>query len=205
MIVGSGPGSLENEPDFIDGHQVVVRVNNYRLRENTGIRTDVFYSFFGKSIKKDAEELQRDGVTLCMCKCPDAHVIHSPWHVRRRMMNGVDFRYIYRDRADWWFCETYVPAAHDFIEKYNLLGGHVPTTGFAAILDILEMKPRSLYLTGFDFFRSGLHNVSDPWVKRNDDDPIRHIPEAELRWLSANSGKYPMTFDRTLTRLIATT
>ena len=46
-IVGSGPGCAENEPGLIDGHDVVVRVNNYRLTGGTGKRTDIFYSFFG--------------------------------------------------------------------------------------------------------------------------------------------------------------
>ena len=202
-IVGSGPGVLDNKRGFIDGHDVVVRVNNYRLSEAAGFRTDVFYSFFGDSIRKTAAELRNDRVTLCMCKCPDANAIHSPWHVKRKRMNGVDFRYIYRNRADFWFCDTYIPAASDFLEQFHLLGDRVPTTGFAAILSILEFKPKSVYLTGFDFFRSGLHNVSEPWRKRNDDDPIRHEPERELRWIAANAQKYPLSFDKALQAIFA--
>ena len=30
-IVGGGPGVLANNPGFIDSHDVVVRMNNYRL------------------------------------------------------------------------------------------------------------------------------------------------------------------------------
>jgi hypothetical protein len=29
-IVGSGPGCLDNDPGFVDSHDVVVRVNNYK-------------------------------------------------------------------------------------------------------------------------------------------------------------------------------
>lgn len=195
---------LDNAPGFIDSHDTVVRVNNYKvLSEQTGLRTDVFYSFFGTSIRKAARDLIADGVTLCMCKCPNSYCIDSRWHRTTNRMRGVDFRYIYEERANWWFCETYVPEDADFLEKFNLLDEHVPTTGFAAILDIIKFSPKSVYLTGFDFFRSGIHNVSDPWIKRNNDDPIRHEPERELQWLAANADSYPLSFDRRLAEIIA--
>ena len=201
-IVGSGPGVLENKPEFIDSHDIVMRVNNYRIMRNTGTRTDVFYSFFGDSIRKTQEELKREGVRLCMCKCPDDYAIASEWHRRRRQMNGVDFRYIYRNRAPFWFCDTYVPTTEDFLEKFSLLGQHIPTTGFSAILDVLSLEPAAVYLTGFDFFRSGFHNVTDPWSKRQNGDPFAHDPEAELRWIAANADKHPVTFDPALTQIV---
>lgn len=204
-IVGSGPGSLENDPGFIDSFDVVVRVNNYRLFGETGSRTDVFYSFFGDSIRKSVADLRRDGVRLCMCKCPDDYPIDSEWHRRNRQMNGVDFRYIYRNRAKFWFCDTYIPITEDFLRKFNLLGNRIPTTGFAAILDVLEHAPQLVYLTGFDFFRSGIHNVTDPWFKRNNKDPHGHNPEAELRWLVANASRYPITADQALLRIMHST
>lgn len=202
-IVGSGPGVLQNVPGFIDSQDVVVRVNNYKLTPATGSRTDVFYSFFGRSIRKEKRDLKRDGVTLCLCKCPDAHAIESDWHRRRGKMAGVDFRWIYSARASFWFCDTYVPDVSEFLAIFNLLGGHVPTTGFAAIHEILTHNPASLYLTGFDFFRSGLHNVNEPWRERNVSDPIGHDPERELKWLAENLSHLPVTCDRKLTEAIA--
>ena len=80
-LVGSGPGVLDNRPGFIDSHDVVVRVNNYKLSPAAGARTDVFYSFFGSSIRKSVEELKRDGVDLCVCKCPNAQFMQSAWHL----------------------------------------------------------------------------------------------------------------------------
>lgn len=201
-IVGSGPGVLENEPGFIDSHDIVVRVNNYRLLGNAGARTDVHYSFFGDSIRKTAAELKRDGVTLCMCKCPDDYAIDSAWHRKRRRLNGVDFRYIYRNRADFWFCDTYIPTTADFLEKFNLLGQHVPTTGFACIHDIVSFEPRGVYLTGFDFFRSQIHNVTDKWVPKIDGDPIAHVPEQELRWVADHAATHPLTCDMKLKTII---
>lgn len=204
-IVGSGPGLLDNRPGFVDSHDVVVRVNNYRLLgEATGARCDVFYSFFGRSIHKTAEELQRDGVTLCMCKCPCALAVDSDWHRRRKRMDGVDFRWIYDDRADWWFCDTYVPTLGDFLKVFEMLGKHIPTTGFTTILDVLEAAPASVYITGFDFFRSRIHNVTEPWRRKNTGDPIGHEPERELAWLAENWSRYPLTGDPVLMRELKT-
>lgn len=200
-IVGSGPGCLDNEPGFVDAHEVVVRVNNYKTGLQQGMRCDVFYSFFGASIRKQAADLVRDGVTLCMAKCPDAKPIESPWHEERGKQTGIDFRYIYDLRKDWWFCDTYVPSAERFISHFELLGKHIPTTGFAAILDVLDCAPREVYLTGFDFFTSGVHNVDEPHRMKNSDDPIGHRPELEAQWLRAQGA--PLRFDRTMSRLLA--
>ena len=198
-IIGSGPSAATSPPGLVDSHDVVVRVNNYKLAgEGTGRRTDVFYSFFGRSIKKTQGELRRDGVRLCMCKCPDGQFIQSDWHRRHGKMAGVDFSYIYNLRRDWWFCDTYVPPMEDFLAHFYLLGRHVPTTGFAAILDVLSYAPRSIYLTGFDFFTSGKHNFNEPWTRRNGDDPIGHVPERERAWLAANRRTYNMNMDSVL-------
>ena len=76
-VVGSAPSCLDNAPGFVDGHDIVVRVNNYKLGPAQGQRTDVHYSFYGSSIRKTAAELERDGVKCCMCKCPNAKPLES--------------------------------------------------------------------------------------------------------------------------------
>jgi hypothetical protein len=192
-IVGSGPGVLDNEPGFIDGHDLVVRINNYKVSAAAGFRTDVFYSFFGSSVRKEAAELKLDGVTLCMCKCPNAHAVESEWHRRNGKMIGVDFRSHYARREGWWFCDTFIPTVAEFLVTFDLLGRHIPTTGFAAIHEVLAFAPRSVYLTGFDFFRSGIHNVNEPWRRNNSDDPIGHVPEREIAWLAMNIGRQAFT------------
>lgn len=195
-IVGSGPGCLGNEPGFVDSHDVVMRVNNYKTGEAQGWRCDVHYSFFGTSIRKSAEDLQRDGVTLCMCKLPNGKPLKSEWHEARGKAEGIDYRYIYRNREKWWFCDTFIPFTDRFLTKFELLGKHQPTTGFAAILDVLDCAPASIYLTGFDFFTSGVHNVDEPWREKNLDDPIGHRPDLESAWVRANATRF--TFDPTL-------
>lgn len=197
-IVGSGPGVLDNEPGLVDSHDVVVRVNNYKLSPAAGRRTDVYFSYFGNAIKKSAADLQRDGVALCMCKCPNHNAIRSEWHEQRGKLAGVDFRWIYALRESWWFTETYVPELPEFLEHFQLLGGHVPTTGFSAILTVLSFAPASLFLTGFDFFSSGVHNVNEKWKPGAADDPIGHVPERELALLRGLELAHPITTDRRL-------
>lgn len=198
-IVGSGPGVLDNAPGFVDSHDVVIRVNNYKLSAAAGFRTDVFYSFFGTSIRKTADDLRCDGVTLCWAKCPDAYAIESEWHRRNGKMIGVDYRPHYRRRNDWWFCDTCIPSVDEFLESFNALDRHIPTTGFAAIFEVFRASPKAIYLTGFDGFRSGIHNVDEPWSAKNMDDPFRHEPARELAWVAANLGRHPVTCDHALT------
>lgn len=202
-IVGSGPGCAKNPDGLVDSHDVVVRVNNYRLMGGTGKRCDVHYSFYGSSIKKPADDLKRDGVTLCMCKCPNAHAIESEWHVRNKKQIGVDYRPHYRRREGWWFTDTYIPTIDQFMMAFRVLDFHMPTTGFAAIYDVISFNPKSLFLTGFDFFRSRIHNVNEPWRAKNLDDPIRHEPERELSWLKANMQSHPITVDAALSKLLS--
>ena len=201
-VVGSAPSCLDNAPGFVDGHDIVVRVNNYKLGPAQGQRTDVHYSFYGSSIRKTAAELDRDGVKFCMCKCPNAKPLESEWHERMGKQVGIDFRYIYRDRAAWWFCDTYVPTVERFLESFNLLGRHIPSTGFAAILDVLACGSASVYLTGFDFFRSGMHNVDERWRPGDPADPIGHRPELEAAWLAGAARRHLIMFDAKLSEIL---
>jgi hypothetical protein len=200
-IVGSAPSCLDNVPGFVDAHDVVVRVNNYKLGAGPGYRCDVHYSFYGSSIRNEVDNLKRDGVKLCMCKCPDAKPIECEWHERNGKQLGIDFRYIYQARAGWWFCDTFVPSIDHFLKGFQLLGKHIPSTGFAAILDVLACGPKSVYLTGFDFFASGVHNVDEKWRPGDPEDPIGHRPDLEAAWLAANASAFQL--DAKLSRLIA--
>lgn len=203
-VVGSAPSCLNNAPGFIDAHDVVVRVNNFKLGtygSSLGIRVDVHYSFYGTSIRTAAAELKRAGTFLCMCKCPNAKALESEWHERTNRPHGIDYRYIYKNRAAWWFCPTYVPTVEEYRAKFNMLQRHIPTTGFAAILDILACAPRHVYITGFDFFTSGRHNVDEVWRPGNPEDPICHRPDLEAEWLFGNAARLPVTFDAKLLAL----
>lgn len=213
-VVGSAPSVLENAPGVIDGYEVVCRVNNYKLANTLGgaglgTRCDVHYSFYGNSIRKTREELERDGVKLCMCKCPNAKPLESEWHEKNFKQAGIDFRYIYSMRAgkSFWFCDTFIPGVEHFMKSFELLGRHIPSTGFAAILDVLACEPKLVYLTGFDFFSSGKHNVDELWRPGDPADPIGHRPELEARWLrrawnDLDGAHHPIIFDEKLHELM---
>lgn len=199
-IVGSGPGCLDNKPGFVDSHDIVVRVNNHKLSAETGFRTDIHYSFYGLSIRKSADELRAEGVRMCLCKCPNEKFMDSAWHKRMNKPRGVDFRFIYAERKNWWFCPTYVPPKQELMDSFKLLNSHIPTTGFSAILLIQSLAPASIYLTGFDFFKSGVHNVDERWRKMNRNDPIGHAPDLELAWLKKNADGFLL--DKRLSELV---
>ncbi len=114
------------------------------------------------------------------------------------MQAGVDFRYIYAYRRSFWPCDVYVPDDARFMKKFYLLDWHIPTTGFSAILDVLDCEPAELFITGFDFFESGLHNVNEPWRLKNPQDPIGHRPGLEKEWLRQNLLNYPIQLDQAL-------
>jgi len=200
-VVGSGPGVLDNASGFVDSHDVVVRINNHKCSDAAGWRTDCHYSFYGKSIRKTADELRAEGVKLLMCKCPEGQPLQSAWHEQNHRMEGVNFSYIYAFRRTFWFGNVFIPDAARFLRKMTLLGNHIPTTGFSAILDIVECEPASIFLTGYDFMTSGLHNVNEPWRPGRPDDPIGHRPEAEAAWVAANAQRF--TFDARLSEIMA--
>lgn len=126
----------------------------------------------------------------------------SEWHRKNNKMIGCDYRPHYRRRQGWWFCDTYIPTVEEFMVTFNLLGRHQPTTGFSCIHTVLGLGPKSVYLTGFDFFRSGMHNVNERWIVKNRDDPTKHMPDLEFKWVRENAGKYPLEFDQTLSRMM---
>ena len=77
-LIGSAPTVIDNVGATIDSFDLIIRINNYKIigyQNNVGTRTDVFYSFFGSSIRKTVKELQQDGVKLIMCKCPNSKPI----------------------------------------------------------------------------------------------------------------------------------
>jgi len=203
-LFGSAPTCLDNNGAWIDKFDFIVRTNNYKMKgekhgikydytDRVGSRTDVFYSFFGSSIRKTKDELIRDGVKLCMSKIPNSKPLESDWHVKKGKLEGIDYRPNYRRRQAFWFCPTYVPTDDEFLKKFKYLDNHQPTTGFSAICDLMKARPSELYITGFTFFKALpgqtiKHNINESWKIKNPEDPIRHQPEVEavkLRELAA--------------------
>jgi hypothetical protein len=118
-----------------------------------------------------------------MCKCPNSQPIESDWHVKNNKKLGIDFRYIYKNRKGWWFCPVYIPTDVRFKKLYYALENHIATTGFAAIWEIAHLPVKKIYITGFDFFQSGVHNVNERWRPGDSNDPIGHRPDLEKKLL----------------------
>ncbi len=202
-LVGSGPGSLDNPAGFVDSRDVVIRVNNHKCGTGPGFRTDIHYSFYGASIKKTADELKAEGIKACWSRLPDCEFMQSEWHRRRGKQMGVDYRPHYERRKDWWFCPTYCCTVQELQDKFDLLGGHMPTTGFSALLDVLSCKPRNVYVTGMDFFQTGIHNVNERWKPGHPGDPIGHRPDLEREWFIHNVERLPITMDALLAQAVS--
>lgn len=184
-IIGSAPCVLENNGGHIDSYDEVIRVNNYKIKpfqNHVGSRCDIHYAFYGSSIRKRMEQLKTDGVKFCMCKCPDDlcfdHHKMVDWDQHNR---GGNYKWIYENRKDWWFTDIYVPDRKAFMDYMGLLKGHVPTTGFSCILDLLQCECKELYITGFDGFKSKVHNINESWRdKKERFDPVCHEPDKEM-------------------------
>jgi hypothetical protein len=202
VIVGSAPSGRElNTKDKIESYDEVIRVNNYKTKgvdlkgrpydfsRELGIRTDYHYSFYGGSIRKTAEDLK--GIKGHLCKCPndDCHV--TDWHRERNQQQGGDFRPIYRRRKDFWIAPVYIPEKDHYMKLFDALGNHVPSTGFACIWELLQCQCKELYVTGFDWMTSRLHNVDELWRPGNQDDPIKHVWDEEVKLMRRWVFEYP--------------
>ena len=166
VVVGSAPSVLINSGKNIDSFDIVVRINKIKtgFEELIGNRTTILYSYFGKNIRVDLNEHKID---LLMCKYPDADI--------RGWVDGLihpgqceDFQWVYEYRKGYWKYPVWIPSKSRFKKNWNKLGGYIPTTGFCAVLDILQFSPRLVYMTGFDFFETKIHNINEKWNKKRD-------------------------------------
>lgn len=189
VIFGSAPSALDNTEKDIENYDIIIRVNNYdisKFYKNIGKRTDIHYSFYGYSIRKTKKELSEEGIKYHVCKCPDAFC-----HNEALTEFSKSYRWIYEMRKDFWVAPVYIPAKEDYFKYYNKLNNHVPTTGFMAIMTFKDFFPAELYITGFDFFKSKLHNINQQWNEgKLKNDPICHDPEKEKNLLLEYTKKY---------------
>ena len=201
-IIGSAPNGLDNQGKMIDSYDDIIRVNNYKFRgfeDKLGSRCDYHYSFYGSSIRISNYKLKDDGIKGHLCKCPDSKAHFTDWHVKNRKTRGCDFRWIYTMRKGYWVAPVYIPEKDHYLKCFNMLHSHVPTTGFACIWELIQCDPKELYITGFDFFESKVHNVNERWVEGSKDDPIRHIPEIEEKIVKEYAIKHKfVTLDKHL-------
>jgi hypothetical protein len=155
IILGSAPSVKENKAEFLESFDVIVRLNNYKFF-NECVRTDIYYSYFGRSIKKTKQDIINDDIKYIICKYPNCN-----WGDPK---DGIqdNWSWVYEYRKGFFPIPYYIPSNKVFKENFDILN-RVPTTGIAAILDIFRFKPKSIYISGFDFFSSKIHNIGEPW------------------------------------------
>ena len=215
VLVGSAPSGRLNKGHIIDQYDCIVRVNNYKVKgidkygrhydytAQLGNRTDYHFSFYGGSIRKTPAELKADGIKAHLCKCPNAQCHVTEWARKNNQTQGGDFRPLYRRRKGFWIKPVYIPQRDHYLELFNTLNKRVPSTGFYAIWELLLCNPRELYITGFDFMQSKIHNVNEAWLKGRQDDPIRHDWQAEPKLLKKWINEKPfIKCDETLLKAV---
>ena len=157
LIVGGSSSASKKSEEWYNSFDVIVRCNNYKKANNS--RTDIFYSYFGKNIKKTPEELKQDGVKLLISRCPNADMSEQ---LSSNKIDMVDYRWIYKLRKDWWFCDLYIMTVDEMLEQINSVGTHMPTTGLSAILFFVK-RQCNVEIIGFDCFDTNIHNLNEIW------------------------------------------
>ena len=172
-IVGNA-GYLAELPQGarIDRHDLVLRMNNFQtagFEANVGTRTDIFLTTFNTDVKLQNPAL--DAAKFIVASVPN--------NLRRQRSCGVLTPHgvqIAVGLQQLKRRQVFVPDWDYFLAKKELTGKY-PTSGAMAIFlatDLLASRCRSIYLTGFSFFRGRSHYFSDQTVT-----PRNHNVERE--------------------------
>jgi len=159
LVLGSAQCVTKLDADFMEHFDFIVRCNNYKIF-NSCRRVDVYYSFLGKSIKKNIDDIVADGAKFIFCRCPNADFSKHP---SGQYVPGFAFdaRIVYERRKDWFKLPYYIQTMENYEANYSLCN-RLLTTGVSAIIDVLRYKPGLLSAAGFDFFTTPIHNVDEP-------------------------------------------
>lgn len=162
IVLGSAPNVIDVSAETLEKHDIIVRVNNYSLF-NRSKRVDIYYSFFGHSIQNVDEKVARDKPKFLFFKYPFDFNFTRHSHGRAIDGRSGDFRFVQKIRENLiinydYFAQT----KSNFISNFCAVGA-IPTTGVAAILDVIRYEPSALNIAGFDFFKSKKHNINEAW------------------------------------------
>jgi hypothetical protein len=159
----------------IDGHALVVRMNNFRtagFEPAVGSRCDIFLANFFKDIDFDRPEVGRaafvaSSVPNNFTKSDAAGLFHRHGEHIAAGMERMKRK------------EVFVPPPAIFRDSQALCGG-MPSTGFMAVRLVLgEIRCRTIFLAGFSFFHGRQHYFNAPAAPRP-----RHDFERERRVLA---------------------
>jgi len=167
LVVGGGPSASNKSREWYNSFDVIVRINNYKKINSD--RTDIYFSFFGRSITKTKTELIDDGVRYLINKCPNADMTES---LAKYDIDMKDYRWIYKLREYWWFVPVIEFTEADLIEQIEMLDGSMPTSGMSAILFISKFV-QQVDIIGFDCFESGVSNLNETWNRTGNHNPAK--------------------------------
>ncbi len=151
---------LSNIPEYVGGRDVVlVCPSPHRdLRSIKGKiivsvkyyvpgATVIYSALTGNSDESAIKEFLKGGVEFIRCPHPkNAYCKRKPNYVDKRLK---EFRARLKDRIPF---DTVDRKCH---KAWSVLVNSRPYSGVATVLDLLAMKPKSLYITGMTFYLDG--------------------------------------------------
>ncbi len=145
--------------NFIDGFDVVCRVNKYRMdsrfTENIGARCDVLVHCISETEETGGKINKVEFTNVDPC-------IISPYALLDDFDKESTFQPYYGNIHNFsnyfkkYSHKIFAPTNDAYIKLERLLKSR-PNTGFAGILILLDFQPTMLYVTGFTFFACGYH------------------------------------------------
>lgn len=176
-IVGNAGYLAEIEQgDYIDGHDLVVRMNNFQTagyERQVGSKLSVFLTTFHCDVTLSRPELQNAALIAASV----------PFNWSQPRDSGLKHRHaecITLGLAQLARREAYVPEMGYFQSLRQSLGAY-PTTGAMGLVlavDFLLPVCGRIYVTGFSFFEGQSHYFSDQRVA-----PRNHNLDREQAWL----------------------
>ena len=164
-IVGNAGyvGEIPQGP-LIDSHDLVIRMNNFRIsgfEAQVGRRVDVFFTNFFTDIRFERPEVRE-------AKYVVASVPNNFRKYRHRQIHHRHAEHIVAGLKAMRRNDVYVPE-WDALSAWVQQWGCFPSTGMMAALFALRyLGGARLYFTGFSFFQGGAHYFHDqPASARN--------------------------------------
>jgi hypothetical protein len=181
IIVGNARSLLSTKNgSLIDSFDIVIRCNSFKIKgyeKHVGTKTDIAcFIPTGSGAKHLIREQSRDRIKRAS----------EIWFSRPRGCCGGIHRQIIKK-----LCSTQsvsYPSDEEFEEMVKTLDAHGgnrawPSTGFVAIeMAIKRLERHEIYLTGFDFFKTG-HYFTDKKV------PCCHPVQAERKIIDEHIGE----------------
>jgi len=181
VIGGADSAYVDKVGDYIDGFDVVIRINNGvgmidEYKEYVGTKTDfLFHCLFANPSGVD-----RNPITLDLWREKNVGLLVS---CHNDLISGYGknnvFRFLRLSRGGMKYSSV-SPELHR--QNLEVLKPHSPTTGFIVINTIMACEPKELYVTGITFFRTpyfdgyrqdSLEFCFDSFKKFNTHDPSK--------------------------------